>query len=126
MVPRPTRPLESFLFTSVIPWFKTPVVLPDFYASLRNISTALLSELACFAYARDLLRGKVQESEDDSFGLHTLKLLEINMASTLVPYIQVIFDFEALCKHGRFDLGPCEDKHVIHGGRELRLGRLFR
>ena len=34
------------------------------------------------------------------------------MANSLVPYIQVGFDFEALCVHGRFDLGRCEDEHT--------------
>ena len=72
---------------------------------LRKCRSALLSELACFAYARDLFRGKVRESEYDSFGLHMLKLLKINMANSLVPYVHVGFDFEALCKHGLFDLG---------------------
>ena len=43
VVPRPMRPLDSFLFTSVIPWFKTLVVLPDFYASTRNISISLVN-----------------------------------------------------------------------------------
>ena len=72
---------------------------------LRKGRSALLSELACFTYARDILRGKVRESKYDSFGLHVLKLLEIDMANSLVPYIQVGFDFETFCKHGRFYLG---------------------
>ena len=72
----------------------------------------MLSELTCFAYARNLLHGKVRESEYDSFRLHVLKLLEIDMVNSLVPQVQVGFDFEALCKHGRFDLGRCEDKHT--------------
>ena len=74
--------------------------------------SALFSELTCFAYARDFFHGKAREAEYDSFGLHILKLLEIDMANSLVPYIQVGFDFEALCVHGRFDLGRCEDKHT--------------
>ena len=69
-------------------------------------------ELAFFAYARDLLRSKVWKSEYDSFGLHVLKLLEIDMANSLVPHIHVRLNFGALCKHGRFDLGRCEDKHA--------------
>ena len=68
--------------------------------------------LACFAYARDLLRGKTRKSEYDSFGLHILELLKINMADSLVPYVQVGLGFEALCEHSRFDLGRCEDKHT--------------
>ena len=72
---------------------------------LRKWRSAFLSELACFPYACVLLRGKIRESEYDSFGLHLLKLLEIDMANSLVPYIQIGFDFEAFCKHGRFDLG---------------------
>ena len=72
----------------------------------------MLSELACFAYARDLLRGKVRESEYDSFGLHLLKLLEIDMANSLVPYIQIGFDFEAFCKHGRLHFVRLEDENL--------------
>ena len=79
---------------------------------LRKWRSALFPVLACCAYARDLLRGKTRKSEYDSFGLHILKLLKINMANSLVPYVQVKFDFEALCKHGQFDLSRCEDKHT--------------
>ena len=74
--------------------------------------TTLFPELAWFAYARNLLRGKTRESKYVSFGLHILKLLKINMANSLVPYVQVRFNFEALCKHGRFELSRCEDKHT--------------
>ena len=79
---------------------------------LQKWRSALRSEPTRFAYARNLLRGKVRESEYDSFRLHVLKLLEIDMANSLVPQVQVGFDFEALCKHGRFYLGRCEDKHA--------------
>ena len=79
---------------------------------LRKWRSALFPELTCFAYARNLLRGEARESEYDYFDLHILKLLKINMANSLVPYVQVRFDFETLCKHGRFDLGRCEDKHT--------------
>ena len=72
----------------------------------------MFSELTRFAYPRDFFCGKARESEYDSFGLHILKPLEINMANSLVSYIQVGFDFEALCVHGRFDLGRCEDEHT--------------
>jgi hypothetical protein len=79
---------------------------------LRKWRSALFPVLACFAYARDLLRGKARKSEYDSFGLHVLKLLEIDMADSLVPYVQVGLGFQALCEHGRFDLGRCEDEHT--------------
>ena len=79
---------------------------------LRKWRLALFPELACFAYTRNLLRGKARDSKYDSFGLHILKLLKINMANSLVPYVQVRFDFEALCKNGRFDLSRCEDKYM--------------
>ena len=72
---------------------------------LRKWRSTLFPELACFADARNLLRDKARESEYDSFGFHILKLLKINMANSLVLYAQVRFDFGALCKHGRFDLG---------------------
>ena len=79
---------------------------------LRKWRSALFPVLACFAYARDLLRGKTRKSEYDPFDLHILEPLKINMADSLVPYVQVGLGFEALCEHGRFDLGRCEDKHT--------------
>ena len=43
VVSRPTRsPNPSFL-TFLIPWFETPVVLPDFHASARITSTSLVN-----------------------------------------------------------------------------------
>ena len=72
----------------------------------------MFPELACFAYARNLLRGKAREYEYDSFGLHILKFLKINMANSPMLYVQVKFDFEARCKHGQFDLGRGEDKYT--------------
>ena len=79
---------------------------------LRKWGSALLSKLTCFAYARNLHRGNVQEPEYDSFRLHVLKLLELDMANSPVPHVQVRFYFDALCKHSRFYLGRCEDKHA--------------
>ena len=80
---------------------------------LQKLRSTLFPELACFADTRNLLCGKARESEYDSFGLHILNLLKINMANSLVPYVQIRFDFEALCKHGQFYLSRCEDKHTV-------------
>ena len=79
---------------------------------LRKWRSALFPILACFAYARDILRGKAWKAEYYSFGLHVLELLEIDMADSLMPYVQVGLGFKALCEHSRFDLGRCEDKHT--------------
>ena len=49
--------------------------------------SALLSEMACFTHTRNLLRGKVRESDYDSFRLHVLKFLEIDVADSFVPQI---------------------------------------
>ena len=54
---------------------------------LRKWRSTLLSELTCCTYARNLLRGKVRESEYDSFRLHVLKLLKVDVANSLVPHI---------------------------------------
>ena len=43
VVSRPTRSPNSSLLAFLIPWFKTPVVLPDFYASARISSTSLVN-----------------------------------------------------------------------------------
>ena len=65
---------------------------------------ALLSELACLAYAGNLPCREVRESDYDSFRLHVLELLEIYVANSLVPQFQVGFDFLAFCIHGLLDL----------------------
>ena len=43
VVSRPTRSPNSSLLAFLIPWFETPVVLPDFYASARITSTSLVN-----------------------------------------------------------------------------------
>ena len=47
--------------------------------------SALFSELTRFAYARYVFCGEAREAEYDSFGLHILKLLVIDIANSLVP-----------------------------------------
>ena len=73
--------------------------------------SALLAELACFTYARNLFLAECRESDYDSFQLHVLEFLEIDVADFLVPQIQVSFDFEAFCKHGELYLIWFQDKH---------------
>ena len=49
----------------------------------------LLAELASFAYAFNLLLFECWESDDDSFRLHRLELIEIDVANLLVPQLYV-------------------------------------
>ena len=43
VVSRPSRSPDSSLLAFLVPWFETPVVLPDFYASARITSTSLVN-----------------------------------------------------------------------------------
>ena len=70
-----------------------------------------LAELARFAYAFNLLLFECRESDDDSFRLHCLKFVEIDVANSLVPQLYVGIDFRAFCEHGRLHLVRIEDEH---------------
>ena len=64
----------------------------------------LFAKLACLANTNALLFCKIWEPDDDSFGLHVLKLLEIDVVDSLVPQFQVGFNFLAFSIHGRLYL----------------------
>ena len=49
----------------------------------------LLAELASFTHSGNLLLCKSRESDDDSFRLHSLELLEIGVAYPLEPQLYV-------------------------------------
>ena len=72
----------------------------------------LLSELACFTYAFNLLFFECWESDDDSFQFHCLYFLEIDVANSLVPQLYVGIGFGAFCEHGRFHLVCIKNKHA--------------
>ena len=72
--------------------------------------SALLAKLACLTNTRSLFPCKIRESDDDSFGLHVLELLEIDVVDSLVPQFQVGFNFEAFCKHKELHLLRFEDE----------------
>ena len=59
----------------------------------------LLPEFASFTDCDNLFLGKVRESDDDSFCLHALELLEVDMVNSFVPYLYVGVGFMAICKH---------------------------
>ena len=71
----------------------------------------LLAELARFAYTFNLLLFECRESDDDSFRLHCLKFVEIDVANSLVPQLYVGIGFRAFCEHGRFHLVRIENEH---------------
>ena len=50
----------------------------------REWMSALFAELARLTYANTLSFYEIQESSDDSFWLHVLELLDIDVANSLV------------------------------------------
>ena len=64
----------------------------------------LLAELAGRTYTFNLFLLECRDPDDDSFRLHCLELLEVDMANPLVPQLYVGVGFGAFCKHGRFHL----------------------
>ena len=52
------------------------------------------------------------ESDADSFRLHALEPLEVDMVDCFVPYLYVRDGFMAFRKHNRFHLVRVEDEHL--------------
>ena len=71
----------------------------------------LLSELVGCTYAFNLLLFQCREPDDDSFRLHRLAFIEIDVANLLVPQLYVRIGFGSFCKHGRFHLVQIENEH---------------
>ena len=57
----------------------------------------LLVELKCLTYTSALSFCKIQESDDNSFRLHVLELLEIDVVDSLVLQFQIGINFESFC-----------------------------
>ena len=70
----------------------------------------LLSEL-CFTHSFDLFLFEGRELDNDSFRLHRLELIEIDVANLLVPQIYVLIGFGAFCEHDRFYLVRNENEN---------------
>ena len=73
--------------------------------------SALFVDLAWLTYANALSFQNNWESDDKSFRLHVLELLEIDVAYSHVPQFQVGFSFEAFGKHVLLRLVRIEDEH---------------
>ena len=63
----------------------------------------LLAELATFTNSSTFFFREGRKSDDNSFHFHVLKLMEIDVADSLVPQLQVSFDSEALANFTSFD-----------------------
>ena len=74
--------------------------------------SVLFAELRSFTYACNFLFGESRESGDNSFRLHSLKLLEIDVAYPLVPQLYVSVGSLALGIHCRIHLVRVEDEHL--------------
>ena len=78
----------------------------------RQRVSVLLSELASFTHSFNLFLFEGREPDDDSFRLHRLELIEIDVANSLVPQLYVGIGFRAFCEHGRFHLVRMKNKHA--------------
>ena len=85
----------------------------------------LFSKLACFAHAFNLLLVECQESDDDSFRLHLLEFVEIDVANLLAPQFYVRISFRAFCEHGRFHLVRVENEYSAFSSFERDDSALF-
>ena len=81
-------------------------------ALLREWRLMLFSELARFAYSVDSFRFEGRESDYDSLRFHSTKPLEVYVADSFVPQLNVCLGFETFGVHGRFYLVRIEDEHA--------------
>ena len=72
----------------------------------------LLAELARFTYTFNLLLFEGWELDDDSFRLHALELLEVDMVDSFMSKLYVSMSFSAFCKHGLFPLVRMKNEHL--------------
>ena len=79
-------------------------------ALLREWELMLFAELACFAYSVDSFRIEGRESEYESLRLHSAEPLEVYVADSLVPQLDVCLGFETFGVLGRFYLVRVEDE----------------
>ena len=79
-------------------------------ALLREWESMLFAELACFAHSFNSFRFEGRESEYDSLRLHSAEPLEVYVADSLVPQLDVCLGFETFDVHVRFYLVRVEDE----------------
>ena len=79
-------------------------------ALLREGKSMLFSELACFAHSVDSFRFEGRKSDYDSLRLHRTESLEVYVADSLVPQLDVCLHFATFGIHGRFYLVRVEDE----------------
>ena len=72
----------------------------------------LFAKLACFAHSVNSFRLDGRKSDYVSLQLHRTKPLEVYVADSLVPQLDVCLDFETFGVHGRFYLVRAEDEQV--------------
>ena len=77
---------------------------------LREWELTLFAELACFAHSVNSLRFERRKSDYDSLRLHSAKPLEVYVADSLVPQLDVCLGLETFGAHGRFYLVRVEDE----------------
>ena len=73
--------------------------------------SVLFAELASLTYTYNILLSESREFDDDSFQLHSLELLEIDVAYPLVLQLYVGVGSLALGIHCRSQLVRVEDEH---------------
>ena len=93
---------------------RSPYVLVDYVeeafacgALLWEWESMLFTELTCFAHSVDSFPLEVRKFDNDSLRLS----LEVDVADSHVPQLNVYLGFETLRIHGRFHLVRLEDKH---------------
>ena len=83
-----------------------------FGALLWEWESMLFAKLACFAHSVDSFRFEGRESEYDSLRLHSAEPLEVYVADSLVPQLDICLGFETFNIHNRFHLIRIDNEHV--------------
>ena len=98
---------------------RSPYVLVDYIEEalacevlLQEWKSMLFAKLACFAHSVDSFRFEGQKSDYDSLRLHSTKSLEVYVADSLVPQLDVCLGFETFGVHGRVYLVRIKDEQA--------------
>ena len=73
-------------------------------SQLWKWESMLFAELTCFTHSVDLFQPNGRKSDDDYLWFHRSESLEVDMADSLEPQLDVHLGFETFGIHGRFHL----------------------
>ena len=102
------RCLSRFLYV-VVDYVEEALAYRVFLGKWESM---LFAELTCFAHSVESFQLEGQKSNYDSLRLHRSKPLEVYVADSLVPQLDVRLGFETFVIHGRYHLVQIENEHA--------------